>query len=218
MEVNDGDNLPHPSLQVPFSQQETVRAIFRPMRLSDEPVHLEPYSQSWPRRYEAEYALLLNKLPAVIAELQHIGSTSIPELAAKPTIDMMLGTGVWPWPEQRDGDLKQLGYDFYKTPEEHWRIYVKPWRDSLRGYHLHVVEYGSEHWRRHLLFRDFLRAHPEEAHRYELLKSELAKSHSRNRAEYQEGKVQLIEELMNQAREWLASRPDASTWAQADSP
>lgn len=178
------------------------------MRLSDEPVYLEPYSRTWPRRYEAERTSLLNELAADLIEMQHIGSTSIPGLTAKPTIDMMLGTSKWPWPEERNDDLKRLGYDFYKAPEKYWRVYVKPWRENQRGYHLHLVEHGSQHWRRHLLFRDFLRAHADEAQRYEALKLELARSHSMDRGMYQEGKVQLIEELMGRAQVWLASSRD----------
>jgi GrpB-like predicted nucleotidyltransferase (UPF0157 family) len=149
-----------------------------------------------------ERAALVQALDDVIVDLQHIGSTSIPGLPAKPTIDILLGTKEWPWPTAVDEDLEQLRYSFYKAPEENWRVYLKPWRNSRRGYHLHIVEHDSDHWRRHLHFRDYLRTHAEEARRYESLKHDLAKAHTYDRGKYQQGKAALIAELTKKAREW----------------
>lgn len=178
------------------------------MHPSRVPVLVEAYSEDWRERYETERRALLEALAGAIVELEHIGSTSVPGLAAKPTIDMMLGTHAWPWPEKRDGLLGALGYDHYKTPARHgrWRVYIKAWRGRPRGFHLHVVEHDSEHWRSHLLFRDFLRVHRSQAERYEALKRELAARFAHDRAAYQRGKSQLVTEITELAQRWAAGR------------
>ena len=183
-------------------------AILRAMHPKDEPVTIEAYSEEWQERYRVERRALLGALAGTIVGLEHIGSTSIPGLAAKPTVDLMLGTLAWPWPDAYDATLATLGYNHYKTPAEdgRWRVYLKPWEGRQRGYHLHVVEHDSEHWLSHLLFRDFLRDHIAEAKRYEALKLELARNFANDRTAYQEGKSQLIAELTRSAEEWARGR------------
>jgi GrpB-like predicted nucleotidyltransferase (UPF0157 family) len=178
------------------------------MHPSQEPVVLEPYSSAWVERYQDERQALLAALPGAIIDVQHIGSTSVPGLVAKPTVDIMLGTRDWPWPEVHDATLAALGYRFYKAPaqDSRWRVYLKAWRTKQRGYHLHVVEHGSDHWRTHLLFRDFLRAHHDQAKRYEALKLDLAERFVNDRRAYQRGKAELILELTQLAQE-LAGPP-----------
>jgi GrpB-like predicted nucleotidyltransferase (UPF0157 family) len=173
------------------------------MHPSREPVVLEPHSAEWVERYEHEHRALLAALPQAIIDVQHIGSTSVPGLAAKPTVDIMLGTHDWPWPETHDSSLANLGYRFYKAPAPNdlWRVYLKAWRTQQRGYHLHVVQHGRDHWRDHILFRDFLRAQPAQAKRYEALKLDLAERFASDRGAYQSGKAELIRELTRMAQE-----------------
>jgi GrpB-like predicted nucleotidyltransferase (UPF0157 family) len=173
------------------------------MHPSREPVVIEPYSGNWIDRYQNERRALLAALPDPIIELQHVGSTSVPGLAAKPTVDIMLGTKDWPWPETHDATLATLGYRFYKAPtlDGHWRVYLKALGTKQRGYHLHLVEHGTDHWRTHLLFRDYLRAHPGQAKRYEALKRSLAERFGNNRSAYQNGKAEMISELTRLAQE-----------------
>jgi GrpB-like predicted nucleotidyltransferase (UPF0157 family) len=173
------------------------------MHPSREPVGIEPYSANWIERYQDERRALLATLPVPIIDVQHVGSTSVPGLAAKPTVDIMLGTHDWPWPETHDHTLATLGYRFYKAsaPDGRWRVYLKAWREKQRGYHLHVVEHGSDHWQTHLLFRDFLRSHQAQAKRYEALKLDLAERFANDRSAYQRGKAELIRELTRLAQE-----------------
>jgi len=178
------------------------------MHPSRVPVVVEAYSEAWRERYEDERRVLLETLAGVIVGLEHIGSTSVPGLAAKPTIDMMLGTHAWPWPGTHDASLAAIGYDHYKTPAQdgRWRVYLKSWRDHQRGFHLHVVEHDSEHWRTHLLFRDYLRVHRAQAERYEALKLALAARFAHDRGAYQRGKSLLIMEITQLAKAWAAGR------------
>lgn len=121
-------------------------------------------------------------------------------MAAKPTIDLILATDEWPWPPDADALLQEIGFYFYKAPNPKWRVYLKARDGRQRGYHLHIVEKDSGHWQDHLLFRDHLRPHPDDAQAYADLKLELARQHPNDPGEYQRGKAQLVAQLMAKAR------------------
>jgi GrpB-like predicted nucleotidyltransferase (UPF0157 family) len=169
---------------------------------SQEPVVVEPYQPLWRVQFAGEQNLLRTVLGNNVRDIQHFGSTSVPDLWAKPTVDILAGTCCWPWPTQLDLALQGAGYVFYKAPNERWRVYLKPWRDKLRGYHLHVVEFESDHWNEHLLFRDYLRCHPQDAERYAESKRELAGQLEGRRGSYQRLKAELVVELMERAKAW----------------
>lgn len=169
---------------------------------SQEPVAVEPYQLEWLERYEHEHMLLQSVLDEAVLEIQHFGSTSIPGMWAKPTVDILLGTSRWPWPPMLDQALHDAGYVFYKAPRERWRVYLKSWQHLRRGYHLHIVEFASEHWIEHLLFRDYLRYNRHDAAVYAALKRDLAQSHEQDRGAYQHQKAELVMELMKRAKAW----------------
>lgn len=132
-------------------------------------------------------------------DLEHIGSTAVCGLDAKPTVDLMLGTLAWPWSPGDDARLLGAGYAFYKSPAARWRVYLKPREGLLRGFHLHVVEADSQHWHEHLCFREYLRTHPEDARTYAELKRELAGRLEHDRGAYQAGKADFICTLLARA-------------------
>jgi GrpB-like predicted nucleotidyltransferase (UPF0157 family) len=169
---------------------------------SQVPVHLEPYTNQWVQRFEQEEVLIKDALGTVAEDIQHIGSTSVPNLAAKPTIDILVGTRDFPWRAYSDAALSRVGYTFYKENHATWRVYLKTWQDKVRGYHSHVVEFDSEHWHRHLLFRDYLRTHPDEASRYAELKQRLVIEARGERGTYQDGKKEFIDSIMLKAKAW----------------
>jgi GrpB-like predicted nucleotidyltransferase (UPF0157 family) len=174
---------------------------------SQVPVRLQPYTDEWVTRFKHEQVALKAVLGNVAEDIQHIGSTSVPNLAAKPTIDILLGTKDFPWRASSDTALSTVDYGFYKENHATWRVYLKAWHGNLRGYHLHVVEFDSEHWHRHLLFRDYLRTHSDEASRYAELKLRLAAETRGERGAYQDGKNEFIDSLMIRAYAWAeASR------------
>ena len=138
------------------------------------------------------------RLPGLAVE--HVGSTAVPGLAAKPIIDILVrlrslqdAAGVIP-------PLEGLGYEYLpereiETPER--RFLARP-KTKPRTHHIHMVEVGSDFSERHLLFRDYLRAHPDAAREYEDLKRALAAQFRENREAYTEGKtpfVRRIEEI-----------------------
>ena len=169
-------------------------------------VSLEPYDNSWVERFEREKVAIESLLGNLARDVQHFGSTSVPNLTAKATVDIMLGTTQFPWPESADSLLETLGYSFYKKPGASWRVYLKAYQEDRRGYHLHVVEHNSEHWRTHILFRDYLRQHPKIAAEYGGLKVNLAKQLDGRRGAYQHGKKVFINSVMEKAEQWSAKR------------
>lgn len=166
------------------------------------PVKLEPYSPSWLEHFHTEETALQNAVGKHIKAIEHFGSTSIPNMSAKPTVDILVGITSFPW--QHDEALANIEYQFYKSPRPDWRVYLKPFGEDVRGYHLHIVLYNSEHWRSHILFRDYLREHPREAAKYAAEKLRLANLYGGRRGRYQAGKQAIIDEIMTKAERWSA--------------
>jgi GrpB-like predicted nucleotidyltransferase (UPF0157 family) len=136
-----------------------------------------PYDPEWPRRFEAERVLLERVLaPWLEGGIHHVGSTAVPGLAAKPTIDIVAGVRDLEKARTAFDPLREHSYEyephrpgiahhFAKPPASRW------WE---RTHNLHLTEPGSDLWRERLAFRDALRADPELAAEYEALKLGLA--------------------------------------------
>lgn len=140
--------------------------------------------------------------------LEHVGSTSVPGLAAKPILDLQLSvTDVEPR-ARYTGILEKLGYLFVPDPElPDFHFFARP-PERPRSHHLHVCRAGGEHELRHLALRDYLRAHRDEAAGYGALKRELVREHPRDRLAYMAGKQRYIHELEARALSWVrGTRP-----------
>ena len=175
--------------------------------LERESVRLAPYSSEWPPLFEEERRLLESAVAGRVLAFEHVGSTSVPGLAAKPIIDVMAAVGDLRDVEPCVGPLAAIGY-VYKgengLPGRHYFTKGAP----LRTHHLHVVTPDSAFWREHLLFRDYLRAHPDAAREYARLKAELARRFARDRAAYTEAKAPFIRRVVElaQAAEEISPR------------
>jgi GrpB-like predicted nucleotidyltransferase (UPF0157 family) len=166
---------------------------------TDEQVRVVAYDPAWPDRFERERASLEQALgPWISGGIHHVGSTSVPGLAAKPTIDVMVGVRTLEEAWACFGPLAALGYRYapYRPEEMHW--FCKP-DPSRRRYHLHLVPEGSRRFRATLAFRDRLRADRGVAERYQLLKRDLAQAHAADREAYTAGKADFIREQIEQA-------------------
>ena len=163
-------------------------------------LEIQEHDPRWPVMAAAELGLLRAALGSSVSGAEHFGSTSVPGLIAKPTIDLILATALWPWPEALDEILRSISFHFYKAPDPRWRVYLKERDGRQRGFHLHLVEENSRHWREHLLFRDHLRRHANDAAVYGRLKLALAAVHPDQLGEYQAGKAQLVREISERAR------------------
>lgn len=173
----------------------TLRAMRR------DPIVISPYEPTWAEAFETERVRLEPVLgPWLVRPVEHIGSTSIPGMAAKGIIDMLAVVRVIDDIHRVRGPLQVLGWIHAPEPgeEEHrFRSFCTP-DVAWRSHHLHVVEERSDDWRGWLAFRDYLRTHPGLASAYAALKRELAARHGAdpNRREpYRTGKRAFIREV-----------------------
>lgn len=162
-----------------------------------------PYDPKWPLQFEAEAAALRLIFGDNLIKLHHIGSTSVPGLAAKPTLDLLgVVKSITLVSETRSSfealDYKSRGAFGIEGRE----FFVKGSPNPT--HHMHVFEEGSAEIMRHLAFRDYLRTHEEAAQEYAALKMKLAALYRLDPVSYQEGKSDWIKRVERQALEWVA--------------
>jgi GrpB-like predicted nucleotidyltransferase (UPF0157 family) len=168
----------------------------------DPAVHIVEHDPAWAVRAQDELGRLARALGPVAVRLDHVGSTAVPGLAAKPIIDLQLSVAAVEPRARYAAPLQRLGYLFAPEPESpDFHFFARP-AARPRSHHLHVCETGSEHERRHLAVRDFLRAHGEEAARYAALKREVARKHPQDRLAYIAGKERYMHTLEARALDW----------------
>jgi GrpB-like predicted nucleotidyltransferase (UPF0157 family) len=164
-------------------------------------VKLSPDHGDWPKRYRQEMRRLRKLTGNARYTLEHIGSTAIPGLDAKPIIDMAMRIPSFKRLPLWITRLEKAGYVYkgeYGLPGRHFFV-----RGNPVTHHLHLVIPGSEHWARWLLFRDYLRANPIEAKRYDAAKLKLARKYPTNRDAYTRAKTPVINRLLVRAGIWL---------------
>ena len=156
--------------------------------------------------YEEEKSRILDAVGRKVVAIEHIGSTAVPSLGGKPIIDIMAGVLSSVDAEECVRLLEDLGYiDVTPQPDEpDWHYCLgkinKAEDAELKNYHLHLVTFASDHWEKHLLFRDFLRIRPEIARQYFALKKRLAEKYGADRVRYTDAKTFFIESIVAQAR------------------
>lgn len=163
-------------------------------------VVLADYDPQWPERYRAEAARIRAALGGWIEQIEHVGSTAVPGLAAKPIIDIAVGVRRLADAERCIEPLERIGYAYRPGAEVMVpdRRFFQKGGSVAREFHVHVVDVRGPDWERWLLFRDYLRAHPEKAREYERLKRTLASCHRDNRA-YTAQKTAFIEAAVAEA-------------------
>jgi GrpB-like predicted nucleotidyltransferase (UPF0157 family)/SAM-dependent methyltransferase len=162
---------------------------------------------AWPARFAAEQARLQAAFAQAgvageVVAIEHIGSTSVPGLAAKPVIDIMVGLRAWPATPEVIAAMESLGYVHRGEAAIIARHYLQdapPGEPRTRQ--IHAVQHGGRIWRDQLRFRDHLRTHPEDRDAYATLKRQLAATHRHDVMGYLEGKRPLIRTLLNRARD-----------------
>ena len=160
--------------------------------MADGLITVVPYDPAWPRRFEAESAVLERVLaPWLEGGIHHIGSTAIPEVSAKPIIDMMVGVRDLGEARAASDALAEHGYvdDPHRPGIAHH--FTKPSVQQAE-FGLHLTEPESDLWRERLAFRDALRADPDLAAQYEALKLRLVHQHRADLAAYGAGKRPFI--------------------------
>lgn len=188
-------------------------------------IEITNYDHAWPKQFLAEGKRILDVVGPLLAGLEHIGSTAVLGLAAKPVIDMLAGvreTGVISTMHEKPsllptgevapaGNARHLalvhgligiGFAYFGEHGIPGRLFFKRSAGETRMVHLHVVVHDSELWRRHISFRDYLRAYQQVAQQYEALKRKLAREYPTDRDAYTRGKHAFIAQCLQAAASW----------------
>lgn len=159
-----------------------------------------PYSDEWPERFQREKAQLSQILPPYFEKIHHVGSTAVPGLHAKPEIDLLIIIHSLADIEVINTAMRQLGYRVRGECGLAGRHYFSKDVDGQRTHKAHVCEANNIHGQRLLMFRDYLRDHPEVSQEYGKLKLGLEASNRDGIAEYLEGKTAFIKTSLDAAR------------------
>ncbi len=167
------------------------------MRNNDE-IIVVPHDAAWPARFRIESQLLYVALSNLKPAIEHIGSTAVPGLAAKPIIDMLVGVQSLAALESQAQRLALYGYQYIPEYERALpdRRFFKRMVNGVRTHHVHAVEQNGLYWKRYLKFRNSLRADAWLASRYAELKRRLATRHCFDRDAYTNGKTGFIEAVL----------------------
>ncbi|GAB3424216.1 GrpB family protein [Flindersiella endophytica] len=160
---------------------------------------VEAYDAAWPGMARKACEELRQALPGVFLEIEHVGSTAVPGLAAKPVIDLMASAASLPAMTPHRETLAGLGYVLLEGVMHNRLFYPRDDASGRRTHHLHVVSADTWETRNERLLRDYLRAHPEAAARYGALKERLAATLGVG-DEYTKAKTGLIQEMVDAAR------------------
>lgn len=165
------------------------------------PIRIVPHDPQWPDHYAREHGRISHTLGRRVSVIEHIGSTAVRDLAAKPIIDIMAGVADSTAAEDCLQPLAEIGYTGVTAQPgiPGWHYCIARLGSDL-SFHLHLVTHPSLHWDRHILFRDYLRRHPEVAGQYGELKTRLAREYTADRQAYTEGKAEFILRIEELAR------------------
>lgn len=166
-----------------------------------DPVIVVPYDPEWPNLFQAFAHDIRLALGEVALRIDHIGSTSVMGLAAKPVIDIQISVESLEPMSRYLGPLTDLGYVWIVDNPDVTKRYFREPPGQART-HVHVRKAGSLSEQLSLLFRDYLRVHPQTAQEYAQLKYKLARKFKNDREKYTESKSPFIWNTIRRASEW----------------
>ncbi len=182
----------------PLSEEQILAANLGTPVVLNGPIRLAPYNPEWPSRYANLASQMRHSLGAAILMLEHVGSTSVPGLSAKPVIDIVLAVSDSADESVYVPRLERLGY-VLKIREPDWfehRLLKSPAADV----NLHVFSHVCEEIRRMLAFRDWLRINEEDRKLYERTKQDLAQRTWKYTQNYADAKSEVVSEILARAR------------------
>jgi GrpB-like predicted nucleotidyltransferase (UPF0157 family) len=165
-----------------------------------EPVELVAWDPRWIERFEQMRERLAAALAPLALRIEHVGSTSIPDMLAKPVVDIQVSVADVDDTEAYRAPIEAQGFELRFMEPGH--RYFRPPPGVPRDFQVHVCEVGSDWERVHLLFRDYLRAHPDIATEYGRMKLRLAAQHRAERIAYNDDKSGFIDAVVTVAEEW----------------
>ena len=173
-------------------------------------VALEPHCPEWEVSAEQTIALLKRLLKDTAVDIQHVGSTAVRGICAKPIIDIAVGAARLDDILKMNGVLAENGFIFrgQDLPEQY--LYVCGGND-FRTHHIHAVEYGSEAWNNYVNMRDYLNCHEADALAYSALKESLARQYPDDRVTYTQMKSEFISHILRKAKAWRTQTASCNT-------
>lgn len=160
-----------------------------------------PYDPAWPAMFERERAEIDACIGQHILRIEHAGSTAIPGMAGKPTVDILVGVQDWDEARVTFGPLAKIGWEFRGERGMLRRhLFRRLNAQGRRTHQLHMLEVTHPGWEAMLLFRDYVRRHPDVAAEYQRLKLDLARRLPNRRGEYTAGKEAFVMAVLAQAR------------------
>ena len=161
-------------------------------------VKLAPYTYAWKQLFEVEKANLQTAVSDYVLDIQHVGSTSIPGMLAKPIIDIAIAVADFEEARVCIPLIEKLGYEYkgeFGIPHRHYFAKGNP-----RTFHIHMCEISGMEWQNHLLFRDYLCQHQDVADEYAELKQKLVVKYPQDRTAYLDGKAPFVQRVLQIAK------------------
>ncbi|MGA5691503.1 GrpB family protein [Cytobacillus pseudoceanisediminis] len=166
----------------------------------DKEITIEDYNLNWSKQFEKEKVKLKEILADKVISIEHIGSTSIEGLGAKPILDIAIGVNDLEVVSEFIEPLKQIGYEFVYHKEFPERRFFRKGQWRAGTHHLHFYQFEGEHWNNQILFRNYLRNNPDVLKEYRQLKFDLAKKFRFDRVSYTENKAPFIQNVLKKAK------------------
>jgi GrpB-like predicted nucleotidyltransferase (UPF0157 family) len=166
-------------------------------------VEVVPHNPRWRDAFEVEARHIAVALNENVVAIHHIGSTAIPNIFAKPVIDLLVEVRDITQVDGQSSAMESLDYEVmseFGIPSR--RYFRKDNEEGIRTHQIHAFESGSTEVERHLAFRDYMIAHPGDAQRYSELKRKLAEEHPQSMDGYMDGKDSFIKEMDWKAAQW----------------
>jgi GrpB-like predicted nucleotidyltransferase (UPF0157 family) len=165
-------------------------------------VSIVDYDASWPERFTVEATAIASELGPIALRVDHVGSTSVPGLAAKSIVDIQISVASLTPMDAYRIPLERIGYTYYEYLNDDgiddYPYFAKP-SEPPETFHIHVAEAGTFNERRHLAFRDWLRANPDDAAAYVQLKRTLAQREWDDTNDYADAKTDFVVAIVNRA-------------------
>jgi GrpB-like predicted nucleotidyltransferase (UPF0157 family) len=169
--------------------------------LHKDKVELFSYNEAWKLEFEREKEILSNILKDNALDIQHIGSTAIPGLCAKPIIDVAVAVANLEKLKELIPLMLSSGYDVLDSIETKGEILARKGSSECRTHYIHIEVINSEYWKNHILFRDYLLKYPENIKLYEQIKQKFAADYKDDRKKYTEEKNAFIKNILKLAEQ-----------------
>ena len=166
-------------------------------------VEVVPHNPQWKQEFNNESQKIQEVLADNVVIIHHIGSTAIPDIYAKPVIDFLIEVKNIELISQQTAAMEKLGYEALGEFGLVGRRYFRKENPlGIRTHHVHIYQINSLEIKRHLAFRDYMVAHPQDAEKYSQLKQELAKKYPNDIESYMDGKNEFVKKMEQKAMQW----------------